>query len=224
MGDAFASYTFTDISTGFMEKARQTFAAVGDRMTFRALDIEKDIVRAGLPRTSVRSGHQLPRAERRRIETQDVYQVILRIPDGALLVCMTLGLVVANRTQQGCLLLGSSTCLDSSACELALLLLASVGWPLLETFHRAVPLGRVRRGEGGVKHSISVRIGPSWHSKHHSVAGSNWRTGLMPGNRPLLGAVGPRWACSQSALLEFTVHVKALWPKIIIYTTIRATI
>ncbi len=49
VGDAFATYTFTDISAGFMEKASQTFAAAGDRMSYRALDIEKDVVDQGFP-------------------------------------------------------------------------------------------------------------------------------------------------------------------------------
>ena len=38
----FLRYTFTDISSGFFEKAKARFAKYGDRMDFRTLDIEKD--------------------------------------------------------------------------------------------------------------------------------------------------------------------------------------
>lgn len=47
IGRAFSSYTFTDISTGFMEKAQEVFAATADKMVFKALDIEKDVVEQG---------------------------------------------------------------------------------------------------------------------------------------------------------------------------------
>jgi hybrid polyketide synthase/nonribosomal peptide synthetase ACE1 len=47
IGQTFSSYTFTDISTGFMEKAQEVFAHVTDKMVFRALDIEKDVVEQG---------------------------------------------------------------------------------------------------------------------------------------------------------------------------------
>ncbi|KAK4164415.1 hypothetical protein QBC43DRAFT_353361 [Cladorrhinum sp. PSN259] len=47
IGRAFGSYTFTDISTGFMEKAQEVFAATADKMVFKALDIEKDVVDQG---------------------------------------------------------------------------------------------------------------------------------------------------------------------------------
>ncbi|KAI5928470.1 PKS-NRPS hybrid [Camillea tinctor] len=43
LGDSFASYTFTDISSGFFEKASEVFASHSSRMTFKVLDIEKDI-------------------------------------------------------------------------------------------------------------------------------------------------------------------------------------
>ncbi|KAK3996228.1 hypothetical protein QBC44DRAFT_404939 [Cladorrhinum sp. PSN332] len=47
IGRAFGSYTFTDISTGFMEKAQEVFAATADKMVFKALDIEKDVLEQG---------------------------------------------------------------------------------------------------------------------------------------------------------------------------------
>ncbi|KAI0185009.1 putative hybrid NRPS/PKS enzyme [Xylaria flabelliformis] len=43
LGDKFSTYTFTDISGGFFEKAKQVFAAHSSRMDFKVLDIEKDI-------------------------------------------------------------------------------------------------------------------------------------------------------------------------------------
>lgn len=39
---AFASYTYTDISTGFFAKARETFKAYLNRMIFKTLDITRD--------------------------------------------------------------------------------------------------------------------------------------------------------------------------------------
>ena len=43
LGGAFGSYTFTDISTGFFEKAKDSLLPeAGGKMVFRALDIEKD--------------------------------------------------------------------------------------------------------------------------------------------------------------------------------------
>ncbi|KAK2774117.1 Type I Iterative PKS [Emmonsiellopsis sp. PD_33] len=47
LGDAFSSYTFTDISTGFFEKAKDIFSDYSDRMIFKALDAEKDITDQG---------------------------------------------------------------------------------------------------------------------------------------------------------------------------------
>ncbi|KAJ4025085.1 Highly reducing polyketide synthase gpy1 [Fusarium irregulare] len=44
--DAYQSFTFTDISAGFFEKAKKKFA-VWDRMDFKTLDIEKDISEQG---------------------------------------------------------------------------------------------------------------------------------------------------------------------------------
>lgn len=42
LGKRFGSYTYTDISTGFFEKAREVFSEVESKMTFKALNIEKD--------------------------------------------------------------------------------------------------------------------------------------------------------------------------------------
>lgn len=47
IGSTFSTYTYTDISTGFMEKAQETFRTMADKMVFRALNIEKDIVEQG---------------------------------------------------------------------------------------------------------------------------------------------------------------------------------
>jgi hybrid polyketide synthase/nonribosomal peptide synthetase ACE1 len=47
IGDTFSTYTFTDISSGFFEKASQVFAAYSSRMSFRVLNIEKDIEEQG---------------------------------------------------------------------------------------------------------------------------------------------------------------------------------
>ncbi|KID72760.1 Polyketide synthase-nonribosomal peptide synthetase [Metarhizium brunneum] len=43
LGDKFSTYTFTDISSGFFEKARDEFALHSSKMSFKVLDIEKDI-------------------------------------------------------------------------------------------------------------------------------------------------------------------------------------
>jgi hybrid polyketide synthase/nonribosomal peptide synthetase ACE1 len=47
IGDAFTSYTFTDISAGFFEKAQEVFKDHATGMDFKILDIEKDIVEQG---------------------------------------------------------------------------------------------------------------------------------------------------------------------------------
>jgi hybrid polyketide synthase/nonribosomal peptide synthetase ACE1 len=47
IGQTFSSYTFTDISTGFMEKAQEVFAKMAGKMVFKALDIEKDVMEQG---------------------------------------------------------------------------------------------------------------------------------------------------------------------------------
>lgn len=47
IGRLFASYTYTDISTGFFETAQEVFAATSDKMIFKTLDVEKDIVQQG---------------------------------------------------------------------------------------------------------------------------------------------------------------------------------
>ncbi|KAK7984741.1 hypothetical protein PG988_002363 [Apiospora saccharicola] len=47
LDDQFASYTFTDISSGFFEKAAHVFSSSSAKMAFRVLDIEKDIVDQG---------------------------------------------------------------------------------------------------------------------------------------------------------------------------------
>ncbi|PGH23621.1 hypothetical protein AJ80_02402 [Polytolypa hystricis UAMH7299] len=47
LGEAFSSYTYTDISTGFFETASEVFANFSDRMIYKALDAEKDVVSQG---------------------------------------------------------------------------------------------------------------------------------------------------------------------------------
>ena len=47
LGESFSTYTFTDISSGFFEKATEVFAAHASKMTFKVLDIEKDIEQQG---------------------------------------------------------------------------------------------------------------------------------------------------------------------------------
>ncbi|GAP90879.1 putative hybrid NRPS PKS [Rosellinia necatrix] len=47
LGNKFSNYTFTDISSGFFEKATKVFSSYSDRMTFKVLDIEKDIGEQG---------------------------------------------------------------------------------------------------------------------------------------------------------------------------------
>lgn len=47
LDNAFASYTYTDISSGFFGEAREVFKAYESKMVFRVLDIEKDIVDQG---------------------------------------------------------------------------------------------------------------------------------------------------------------------------------
>lgn len=45
--DSFRDYTFTDISSGFFETARNHFSEFAGRMTFKVLDAEKDIIGQG---------------------------------------------------------------------------------------------------------------------------------------------------------------------------------
>ncbi|KAL4795761.1 putative hybrid NRPS/PKS enzyme [Aspergillus venezuelensis] len=52
LGTAFASYTYTDISSGFFDQARELFAISETKMVFKVLDIEKDIAEQGFPQHS----------------------------------------------------------------------------------------------------------------------------------------------------------------------------
>ncbi|KAK8038627.1 Polyketide synthase-nonribosomal peptide synthetase [Apiospora rasikravindrae] len=47
IGRSFSSYTFTDISSGFFDSAQQIFASRADNMTYKVLDISKDIRQQG---------------------------------------------------------------------------------------------------------------------------------------------------------------------------------
>ena len=49
---AFDHYTFTDISSGFFETAREVFTGLTGRMTFKVLDIEKDVAEQGFQEQS----------------------------------------------------------------------------------------------------------------------------------------------------------------------------
>ncbi|KAK4205028.1 hypothetical protein QBC40DRAFT_261048 [Triangularia verruculosa] len=43
LGNAYSSYTFTDISSGFFEKAAARFESASDKMIFKTLDVEKSV-------------------------------------------------------------------------------------------------------------------------------------------------------------------------------------
>ncbi|OQD63284.1 hypothetical protein PENPOL_c010G08089 [Penicillium polonicum] len=47
IGTSFETYTYTDISTGFFENAAKRFAQFSDKMVFKTLDVEKDVVAQG---------------------------------------------------------------------------------------------------------------------------------------------------------------------------------
>ncbi|CAG8958435.1 hypothetical protein HYFRA_00011112 [Hymenoscyphus fraxineus] len=47
IGGSFGSYQFTDISSGFFEKAQARFEEYSDRMSYKVLDLEKDVLEQG---------------------------------------------------------------------------------------------------------------------------------------------------------------------------------
>lgn len=47
LDSAYSSYTYTDISSGFFEKAAARFASEGDKLIFKMLDAEKQPVSQG---------------------------------------------------------------------------------------------------------------------------------------------------------------------------------
>ncbi|KAK0123298.1 Polyketide synthase 19 [Cadophora gregata f. sp. sojae] len=49
LGNQYASYTYTDISTGFFENARTVFSQHGSKLTFKTLNIENDTSEQGFP-------------------------------------------------------------------------------------------------------------------------------------------------------------------------------
>ncbi|KAI9753134.1 MAG: putative Hybrid PKS-NRPS biosynthetic cluster [Chaenotheca gracillima] len=49
LDQSFSSYNFTDISSGFFEKAQEVFEKYQSKMNFKALDIEKDTSAQGFP-------------------------------------------------------------------------------------------------------------------------------------------------------------------------------
>lgn len=52
LDEAFASYTYTDISSGFFEKAKEVFKGRESKMSFKTLDIEKDVIEQGYAENS----------------------------------------------------------------------------------------------------------------------------------------------------------------------------
>lgn len=52
LGKGFSTYVFTDISNGFFEKAQEVFKAHEEKMTFKALDIGKDVTAQGFADSS----------------------------------------------------------------------------------------------------------------------------------------------------------------------------
>ena len=52
IGNAYSAYTYTDISSGFFEKAAKKFADGRSKFTFKVLDIEKDVAEQGLEEQS----------------------------------------------------------------------------------------------------------------------------------------------------------------------------
>lgn len=52
LDNAFGSYFYTDISTGFFDQAKSDFHSYSAKMTFKALDIEKDIIEQGFEENS----------------------------------------------------------------------------------------------------------------------------------------------------------------------------
>jgi SAM-dependent methyltransferase len=52
LGTAFASYTYTDISSGFFANAQERFAAYGSRMIYKTLDISQDPTTQGFAEAS----------------------------------------------------------------------------------------------------------------------------------------------------------------------------
>jgi len=47
IGDTFGTYAFTDLSSGFFDKAQEKFSAFSDKIRYQVLDIEKDIITQG---------------------------------------------------------------------------------------------------------------------------------------------------------------------------------
>ena len=105
---AFTSYTYTDISTGFFEKAREMFRPYAGRMIFNTLDITKDPVPQGYAANSydiVVASNVLhataPLVETlknvRKLLKPGGYLVLLEIvQDNALGVCMSVGLTMGG--------------------------------------------------------------------------------------------------------------------------------
>ena len=52
LGPAFSSYTYTDISAGFFDRAQERFKTFGDRMAFKTFDMEKSPVDQGYTENS----------------------------------------------------------------------------------------------------------------------------------------------------------------------------
>ncbi|KAM0334359.1 hypothetical protein ACHAQA_001385 [Verticillium albo-atrum] len=87
LGDQFATYTFTDISSGFFEKATDVFASYRSKMDFKVLDIERDILGQGFTEGSfdVIIASLVLHATRNLAETMHNVRKLLR-PGGYLLL------------------------------------------------------------------------------------------------------------------------------------------
>ncbi|KAI3317086.1 PKS-NRPS hybrid [Xylariaceae sp. AK1471] len=87
LGDQFATYTFTDISSGFFEKAAGVFNSYSSKMDFRVLDIEKDIEGQGFAEGSfdVIIASLVLHATRNLVQTMQNVRKLLK-PGGYLLL------------------------------------------------------------------------------------------------------------------------------------------
>jgi aspyridone synthetase, hybrid polyketide synthase / nonribosomal peptide synthetase len=99
VGSAFSAYTYTDISTGFFEKAGEKFHDHRGKMIFKALDIEKNTEEQGYAQHSydVVIAANVLHATRRLCETMDNVRTLLK-PGGYLILMEITGSEVL-RTQ-----------------------------------------------------------------------------------------------------------------------------
>lgn len=98
-GVSFSSYTYTDISTGFFEKASEKFSDYKSKMVFKPLDVEKDVLEQGFPKHGydVIIAANVLHATRRLKETMQHVRDLLK-PGGYLILLEITGLEIL-RTQ-----------------------------------------------------------------------------------------------------------------------------